>query len=109
MDIIHGDFESRGVVDLRGKESVGLYNYMNHRQTDLAMYAYSLNDQKLSLWEILKGEPMPKLLKEAVADPQVKFAAWNSQFERYGFKYKLNINIPAARRGRCGGCRRRHG
>ena len=97
MDIIHGDFESRGVVDLRGKESVGLYNYMNHRQTDLAMYAYSLNDQKLSLWEILKGEPMPKLLKEAVADPQVKFAAWNSQFERYGFKYKLNINIPYSR------------
>ena len=94
MDICHTDFESRGVVDLGGKQGVGLYNYMRHPQTQMLMCAYAMNNQKPQLWEIAKGEPIPKILQQALIDPSVMFAAWNSPFERYGFKYPLGIDIP---------------
>ena len=96
-DVVHGDFETRAVVELRGDESVGLENYASHPQTQAAMFAWAVNSQKISLWEILRGEPIPKTLDEAVKDPQVKFASWNSPFERKIFYYVLKCNIPITR------------
>jgi DNA polymerase bacteriophage-type len=61
------------------------------------MFAYALNDSKIQLWEILQGQPMPVILKEAIEDPEVNFAAWNSPFERLIFKHVLGIDIPIKR------------
>ena len=94
MNILHVDFETRSEVDLRGKESVGLYNYATHKSTRALMLAWAINDEKPSLWEVEKDERMPARLQEAVINPDIKLAAWNSQFERYIFKYCLNFNIP---------------
>ena len=61
------------------------------------MLAWALDGTRISLWEILRGEPIPKILDEAIEDPHVLFAAWNSPFERYIFKYVLKRDIPANR------------
>ena len=57
MNCLFTDFESRGYADLNGKNSVGLYNYMMHSQTDLLMCAYGFGDISLKpldvkLWKI---------------------------------------------------------
>jgi group I intron endonuclease len=97
-DVIHGDFETRGVVPFgKHKENAGLYNYASHPQTEAAMFAWSVNEAKISLWEILQGEPIPKILDEAIDDPQVMFASWNSAFERNIFFWVLKRNIPVSR------------
>ena len=61
------------------------------------MLAWALDGTRISLWEILRGEPIPKILDEAIEDPHVMFAAWNSPFERYIFRYVLKRDIPANR------------
>lgn len=97
MDIIHADFETRSAVPIHGPASVGLYNYVTHPTTAALMLAWCLNDQTVNLWEIAQGEPMPAALAEALRDPQVQFAAWNSAFERHFFKYHLGADIPYGR------------
>ena len=94
---LHGDFETRSEVELRGDESVGLYNYAIHPTTRALMFAWAINDGPISLWEILQGQPIPKELKEALEDPAVMLAAWNSPFERHIFKYVLKRAIPISR------------
>ena len=99
MDILHSDFETRSEVGLSNKDedSVGLYNYSVHPSTRALMLAWAINGQKISLWEILQGQPMPAILKEAIEDPNVLIAAWNSPFERHIFKHVLGIDIPIER------------
>lgn len=92
------DFETRGVAEIHGQKSVGLYNYFNHPQTDLLMLAYKLpNANDVSLWRILQEEPMPSALRDALLDSTVLIEAFSSAFERYGLKYKLGIDVPASR------------
>jgi Casjensviridae DNA polymerase len=98
LDTLHGDFESRSEVALGKDEgSVGLYNYAVHHSTKALMFAWAVNGSKVMLWEILQGQPMPVILKEAIEDPEVKFAAWNSPFERLIFQHVLGIIIPVKR------------
>ena len=99
MDILHSDFETRSEVGLSNKDedSVGLYNYSVHPSTRALMLAWAINGQKISLWEILQGQPMPAILKEAIEDPNVLIAAWNSPFERHIFRHVLGIDIPIER------------
>lgn len=97
MAALHLDFETRSEAELRGKTSVGLHNYCTHPSSRALMLAWAINDGPVSLWEILKGEPIPKLLEEALDDPQVLLAAWNSGFERNVFKYVLNRNLAITR------------
>ncbi len=95
------DFETRAHVDLRGKNSVGLYNYANHPATEALMLGYALSTLRKqpspSLWRIWNRESIPNDLAEALANPNIPIAAWNSQFERYIFLYKLGITVPIER------------
>jgi DNA polymerase bacteriophage-type len=99
LDTLHIDFETRSEVGLSNKDedSVGLYNYSVHPSTRALMLAWALNDEKISLWGILRGQPMPAILKEAFENPAVMIAAWNSPFERHVLKYVLGIGIPIER------------
>jgi len=98
MKILRIDFESRGVVELGGQKSVGLWNYMTHPLTSLLMLAYKLPDSNVvKLWRIAQGEPMPDELRAALLDPEVMISAFNCAFERYALWHKLGIIIPATR------------
>ena len=97
VDIIHADFESRGTVELRGQKSVGVYNYVRHKDTLPLMLGWAPNDEKPQPWRIYEGEPVPKILDEALRDPSVLITAFNSTFERYMFNFKLGYDIPINR------------
>ena len=96
-DIFHVDFESRGTLELRGQKSVGVYNYVRHKDTHPLMLGWAPNDEKPQPWRIYEGEPVPKILDEALRDPSVFITAFNSTFERYIFNFKLGYDIPINR------------
>lgn len=95
--ILRLDFETRSTAELRGKNSVGLWNYANHPETKVLMLAYKLPGSKeVELWQPHFG-PMPCDLMAALIDPEVTCSAFNSAFERYILQYRLGITIPASR------------
>lgn len=95
--ILEADFETFGTVDIRGSESVGIYNYACHPETRILMLGYKLpNDSTRKLWFPHLG-PMPADLKAALLDPAVFILSYNSAFERYVFQFKCGITIPASR------------
>jgi len=94
MTILHLDFETRGVLDLK---YVGLHNYARDPDTDVWCMAYAFNDDEPWLW--LPGEGInPRVFDHVEAGGAVH--AWNAGFEyeiwneicvpRYGFT-KLSI------------------
>lgn len=101
MKYLFADFESRGIVELQGKNSVGLYNYWAHPQTQALMFAYGLGDISLTpldmkIWRLWLGEPMPHDLEDYLADERIPLVAFNSAFERLGLK-KLGHELPISR------------
>lgn len=97
MKILRIDFETRSVAELRGKNSVGLWNYWNHPTTEILMMAYKMPGQEtVQLWQPRLG-PMPDDLREAIEDPNVWISAFNCPFERYGLQFKLSTKISPRR------------
>lgn len=96
MSYLHTDFETRGVVELRGKTSVGLWNYVHHRRTEPLMLAWAFDDEPVEVWQMHKGA-MPDKLRAGLEDPKQMLAAWNSMFERYVFEFKLGVKVPIER------------
>lgn len=101
MKYLFIDFESRGYADLNGKNSVGLYNYMASPQTDLLMCAYGYGDLSIDpletkLWKIWTGELIHNELADYLADERIPIVAFNSSFERLGFR-KLGYELPVSR------------
>jgi DNA polymerase len=97
ISYLHLDFESRAVVPLKGKESVGIYNYMNDARTEMLMLAWGFTGQPKQLWHIYRGDPMPEALQIALHNPKQPLTSFNTTFERYGLKYKLGIDTDIER------------
>jgi DNA polymerase len=95
--ILRLDFETRGTAELSGKNSVGLYNYANHPETQVLMLAWKFDTKEPLLWQPHLLSTMPPTLYKALQDPEVTVSAFNSAFERYILQYKLGITIPASR------------
>ena len=95
--ILRLDFETRGTAELSGKNSVGLYNYANHPETQVLMLAWKFDTKEPLLWQPHLLDTMPLTLYKALRDPEVTVSAFNSAFERYILQYKLGITIPASR------------
>lgn len=84
------------MAELKGQKSVGLYNYATHPSTKASMLGWAVDDGGLNLWELHLGS-IPNTLYRLLRDPMVDIVAFNSQFERYIFKYVLGIAIPIRR------------
>jgi Casjensviridae DNA polymerase len=97
ISYLHLDFESRSSEELQGPTSVGLHNYWLHSSTQPLMLAYAYGDEPVKLWEPHKWGIMPDDLRQGLEDPKQSLAAWNSAFERYGLKYKLNLDTAIER------------
>lgn len=96
IDVLHIDFESQGTAELRGPKSVGLWNYIRHKETRPLILGWGLNNDNVSAWELHKGA-MPKDLRDSLEDPSVLINAFNSAFERYMLNFKLGFDLPASR------------
>lgn len=77
-DRLHLDYETYSELDL---SDVGSSRYARHESTEILMGAWSLNDKPQDQWVPAEGEPIPRLLKEALVDPDVQKWAWNAPFE----------------------------
>lgn len=71
----HGDFETRGVLDLR---EVGLHNYIRHPETDVWCFAWAIGDMEPEIWT--PGQPCPQRLRQHIERGGV-LNAWNAAFE----------------------------
>lgn len=95
-DFLHLDFETRSQKELADKNSVGLHNYWLDSTTKPLMLAYCFGQGPVKLWQ-MHQDSIPEDLRQGLNDPDQVLAAWNSSFERYGLKYKLNLDIPIDR------------
>ena len=95
-NFLHFDFESRSTQELSGSLSIGLDNYWRHPETQPLMLAFAYGDNPVELWQP-HVENMPANLRKGLEDQKQLCSAWNSSFERYGLKYKFNIDVPIER------------
>jgi DNA polymerase len=85
------DFETRSTVDLK---DCGLDNYAKDASTEVLMLGWAFDDDPVSLWLPILGEPMPGELHAGLTDHTVQKMAWNYNFEKDIFQYRLLYNIP---------------
>jgi DNA polymerase bacteriophage-type len=74
--VLHRDYETRGVLDLR---KVGAHKYAADSRTEVLCCAYAVADDPVQLW--LPGDPVPAPFVEAARDPSWVVVAHNDQFE----------------------------
>jgi len=96
MKILHIDYETRSEVPLNGADSVGVWNYACHPSTQPLMLAYAYGDEEPKLWVCHEG-PMPQELRKGLEDPLQPLSAFNSAFERYISKFKVNLDTAISR------------
>jgi DNA polymerase len=76
---LYVDIETRSAVNLL---SQGVYVYAEHPSTAIILLSYALDDGPLKTWFILRGDPMPDDLRQAILCPSTIFVAHNAGFER---------------------------
>lgn len=77
-DRLNLDYETFSEVSL---PDVGTSVYAKHPSTEVLMCAYTFNRGAVDQWTPAEGEPIPKILAEALVDPEVEKWAWNAPFE----------------------------
>lgn len=85
------DFETRSFCDLK---DCGLDRYAKDPTTEVLMLGWAYDDDAVKLWLPCLGEPMPEELKAGLHDATVTKMAWNYNFEKDIFHYRLGIIIP---------------
>ena len=85
------DFESRSFINL---PDYGLDRYSKDETTEVLMLAWAFDDDEPKLWLPILGEPMPAELHAGLVDPTVMKMAWNYNFEKDIFHYRLGYVIP---------------
>ena len=90
------DFETRSTQILGGPKSVGVWNYTSHKDTEILMLGWAIDNGPVEVWEPRNGE-IPGELMTRLQDPKEEIIAFNSTFERYILRFKLGIDIPVSR------------
>ena len=72
----------------------GLDRYSKDETTEVLMLAWAFDDDEPKLWLPILGEPMPAELHAGLIDPTVMKMAWNYNFEKDIFHYRLGYVIP---------------
>jgi DNA polymerase bacteriophage-type len=88
------DFETRSTVDLPDS---GTDRYAKDPSTEVLMLGWAFDDDEPKLWLPILGEPIPAELLEGLTDPDTMLMAWNYNFEKAIFLYKLAIDIAQKR------------
>jgi DNA polymerase bacteriophage-type len=83
--VLHRDYETRGVLDLR---KVGYARYSADPGTSVLCCAYAVDDEPVQLWT--PGDPVPPEFIEAASNPNWTVAAHNDAFESAVEQYILH-------------------
>jgi len=100
------DFETYSDLDI---SSVGGYRYAMHPSAKALMLSWKIDDGPTQIWDIAGGtsppavqresvfDSTPRVLRNALYNPECTIHAFNANFERLVFKYALNIGLPTSR------------
>lgn len=91
MQTLALDIETFGTEDLR---KCGVYRYAEN--VELLLLAYSWDGAEPRVVDVAQGEPLPKSVSQALADPAVVKTAWNAQFERVVLGSYLEMRLDPA-------------
>ena len=73
------DIETYSSVDL-GK--CGVYKYAESPDAEVLLFAYSVNNEPVTVIDVANGESIPEEILNALTDPAVTKWAFNATFER---------------------------
>lgn len=90
MTTLFLDFETRSEISLPDR---GLSNYVLHKSTQALMLGWTIENAKPKLWQAREGK-FDSELQDALTDPHVTKAAFNSPFEINVFRHVLKMDIP---------------
>lgn len=79
MKRISIDLETYSSVDL-GKS--GVYKYAESEDFEILLFAYSLNNEKVKVIDLARGEIIPEEILSALSDESIEKWAFNANFER---------------------------
>lgn len=88
---VHHDFETACELDIG---EVGLYRYTSHPSARVLMLSWAVQNETPRLWVPAEGEPMPEDLLALIANPEVRWHAFNAQFERRVWWDILGVHLP---------------
>jgi len=80
MSRLSVDIETYSSVDIKKS---GLYKYVEARDFQVLLFAYSLDGQPVQVVDLAQGEQIPQHIVNALFDPAVEKRAWNAAFEWY--------------------------
>jgi DNA polymerase len=60
---------------------------------EVILMAWAFNDEPVSLWEPLRGQPFPSAVSEHIQSGG-QIVAWNSSFEKSIFRHVLHLDLP---------------
>ena len=79
MKSIGIDIETRSSVDLT---KAGVYRYAEAEDFRVILFACSVDDGPVQIFDLLHGEALPGEIRRALQDPEVEKWSFNSNFER---------------------------
>lgn len=88
------DTETGSELDLK---TYGTPRYAEHKSTFVQLFAYSLAEDHIGIWDLYNQEPMPEDLKAAIEDPNVIFVWWHRFFDMMVLNHRTEIRIPLER------------
>lgn len=79
MDKLSIDIETYSDVDLI---KCGVYKYVDSVNFEVLLFAYSVDDGKINIIDLVNGEELPPEIKAALNSSNIIKTAYNAQFER---------------------------
>jgi len=93
-NILWGDLETYCDIPIKN----GTHAYAEG--AEVMLFAWALNDEPVSVWDLTAGEPIPSRLRKAIADPYTLLYFHNSHFDRTVLRHAMPELAPDISRWR---------
>ena len=67
---------------------------------EVMLFAWAIGDEPVSVWDLTAGEPIPRRLRKAIADPDTLLYFHNSHFDRTVLRHAMPELAPPVERWR---------
>ncbi len=84
------DFETFCDLDIT---KVGGYRYSTDPSCRVLMYAWAFGNERVEQWVPAEGQKRPKILTDAILDPELQKRAWNAAFEKNILRYVMREDV----------------
>lgn len=92
MTLLYADLETYSEVPI----SCGTHRYAE--EAEVLLFAWAIDDEPVTVWDLTTGEPCPPRLLAALRDPQVRTVWHNSHFDRTVLKHAApELYVPPER------------